>query len=115
MEAKPQVYATNTMEEYMRRKREQMAGGATSATTAAPKPTVQDSPEKQSVEGTRRSGKTVSSKEFSESSDKYSEEGFESMSKSQSNIGPIQAAQPSTFGQPSRIVSTYVKKENKFC
>lgn len=86
--AEPEVYNTaNAMEEYLRQQEA-----------------------KQSQHKPKASAKSVS-KELSESSDKYTDEDFESMSKSQSQGLPrVQPAGkvPSTFSKQ------YIKKENKF-
>jgi len=108
--ADSEIYSTNAMDEYIRKQKEKQA--ASTAVKTQPSAEKKD-PVSSSIDNTKRSGKT-SSKEFSESSDKYSDEGFESISKSQSVGLPKMTAQPSTFQPPTRIAQTYVKKENKF-
>jgi len=98
---KDQVLSATAMEEYMKQKAKAKgseAGKATSSATAAKKP----------VQAT---------KDFSESSDKYTDDDFDSMSKSQGALASLpKAAKPSglPLSQGSRIASTYVRKANVF-
>lgn len=97
-----QVFSANAMEEYLKKKQAESSG---QTTTAAPQPVA-------------KKGKDVS-----ESSDKYTDEDFDSVSKSQSHSFPsaavlAQKSQQMTFqtpaSGPSEIAQRYVKKENVF-
>ena len=90
--AQPEVFSANAMEEYLKKQAEKKG----KTTTPAPEPVKKD---------------------FSESSDKYTDEDFESMSRSQGAMAGLpktQQQQPSSFSMQTRIAQTYVKKENKF-
>ena len=98
-ETEKEVFSANAMEDYLRKQAEKKSGGAPSTSA----------PAKAAGFGKR------TAKDISESSDKYTDEDFESVSKSQS-LPPASGAparQTPAFGQ-SRITATYVKKENKF-
>lgn len=96
------VLSANAMEEYLKKQQEKAAGQKTSSAPPAKKPE-----------------RTV--KDISESSDKYTDEDFDSISKSQSHSLPPAPALAAASGQAkqqtygvSHIATTYVKKENKF-
>jgi len=102
------------MEEYMKKQAAKKDSPAVGSKVAQAKPGISD---KKSL---------TASKDFSESSDRYTDEDFESMSKSASHFaglpktGPKKAKADASYGvaaaynQPSQLMHTYAKKENRY-
>ena len=69
---------------------------------------------------TKNAKSASASKDFSESSDRYTDEDFESMSKSASHFsglpkpGAKKLESSGTYTDQNRIISTYTKKDNRF-
>ena len=105
------VHSANAMEEYMKKQAAKKEPAAVGTKVSQAKPAITN---KVNVER---------SKDFSESSDKYTDEDFESMSKSASHFSGLPKAgvpkrgvevQEGGIQEPSRVISTYTKKDNRF-
>lgn len=88
-----EIYAANAMEEYMKKQAAKKEPAAVGSKVSQAKPAISD---KKSL---------TASKDFSESSDRYTDEDFESMSKSASHFaglpktGPKKARADASYGE----------------